>query len=171
MLTGSSIILRSWVVDDALDIQKLKNDIELQTQLMGVPKPNSINKILSWLKSRDKDENMVFFVIARKLDNKLIGYIQLSGLDKFNLNGYLGVCLAKEFWGDGSAKESLDLLTEYATNILSLRKIILLVKYDNYRAISFYKKTGFEEVGILKKHQLVQGIWIDVLMMERAMTI
>ena len=171
MLTGSSILLRSWVSDDAPDMQKLKNDIDLQTQLMGVPKPNSINKIISWLKSRDKDENMVFFVIARKHDNKVIGYIQLSGLDKFNLYGYLGVCLAKEFWGTGSAKESLDLLTEYATNILNLRKIILLVKYDNSRAIRFYKKTGFEEVGTLKKHQLIQGVWVDVLMMERAMTI
>lgn len=170
MLTGTSITLRSWTNDDAPDLQKLKNDIDIQTQLMGTPKPNSVNKILSWLKNRDKDDNMVFFVIARKLDNKVVGYIQLSGIDKFNLFGYLGICVAKEFWGTGYAKESLDLLTQYAINILNLRKILLLVKHDNDRAVSFYKKVGFSVVGVLKEHQLIQGVWADVLMMERGIS-
>jgi len=170
MLNGTSTTLRAWAVKDAPNIQKLKNDVDIQTQLMGLPKPNSINNILNWLKSRDKDENMVFFIIARSLDDEAIGYIQLSGIDKFNQFGYLGICLAKEFWGTGCAKESLNLLNEYAISILNLRKILLLVRNDNHRAINFYKKAGFDVIGTLKKHHLIQGIWSDVLMMERVMT-
>lgn len=167
MLSGTTITLRSWVEKDIPELQKLKNDVEIQTQLMGIPKPNSANKILSWLKNRDEDDAMVFFVVATKHNNKAIGYIQLSGLDKFNLFGYLGICLAKEFWGTGCAIECLNLLVLYSINVLNLRKIILLVKNDNNRAIGFYKKTGFDVVGILKEHQHIQGVWIDVLMMER----
>lgn len=167
MLTGLTIFLRPWTLEDIPELQKLKNNVEIQTQLMGTPKPNSTNKILNWLKNRDKDDSVVFFVVATKHDNKAIGYIQLSNLDKFNLFGYLGICLAKEFWGGGYANESLTLLVEYAIDVLNLRKIILLVKSDNKRAIGFYKKTGFGIVGTLKEHQLVYGVWADVLIMER----
>jgi RimJ/RimL family protein N-acetyltransferase len=170
MLIGTSTTLRAWTVKDAHNIQKLKNDVYIQTQLMGVPKPNSINKILNWLKSRDKDENMVFFIIAKSSDDEAIGYVQISNIDKINQFGYLGICLAKEFWGSGYAKESLNLLIEYAISILSLRKILLLVRNDNHRAINFYKKVGFEVIGTLKNHHLIQGVWTDVLMMERVMT-
>ena len=169
MLIGTSIVLRAWAINDVPNLQIMKNDIDIQTQLMGTPKPNSTNKILSWLKDRDKDESMVFFVIARSSDDEAVGYIQLSGIDKFDLFGYLGICLAKQFWGKGYAKESLGLLNEYVVNILNLRKILLLVRHDNNRAINFYKKTGFDEIGILKKHHLVQGVWTDVLIMERVM--
>lgn len=167
MITGTKIVLRPWAVEDISELQRLKNDVDIQTQLMGIPRPNSTNKILNWLKNRDKDDSIVFFVIATKHDNKAIGYIQLSSLDKFNLYGYLGICLAKEFWGKGHADESLRLLIEYGIDILNLRKIILLVKNDNDRAIGFYKKTGFDAIGILKEHQLIHGVWTDVLMMER----
>ncbi len=167
MITGTKIVLRPWAVEDITELQILKNDVDIQTQLMGTPKPHSTNKIRSWLKNRDKDDSIVFFVIATKYDNKAVGYIQLSSLDKFNLFGYLGICLAKEFWGKGYADESLRLLIEYAIDILNLRKIILLVKNDNHRAVGFYKKTGFDAIGILKEHQLIYGVWRDVLMMER----
>lgn len=167
MLTGTSITLRAWIANDAANIQNLKNDVDIQIQLMGTPKPNSINKILSWFKSRDDAEDMVFFIIATTSNNEAIGYVQLSSIDKFNQFAYLGICLAKEFWGFGYAKESVDLLNEYAINILNLRKTLLLVRHDNHRAINFYKKTGFDEIGTLKKHHLIQGDWIDVLMMER----
>ena len=170
MITGSLIVLRSWTAEDVPQIQELKNDIDIQSQLMGIPRPNSSNKILNWLKHRDKDDSMVFFVIARKQDNKAIGYVQISCLDKINLNGYLGICIEQEFWGKGYANEALDLLTRYASSILNLRKIILLVKNDNSRAIGFYKKTGFRKIGILKEHQIINGNWCDVLMMERFTT-
>lgn len=159
--------MRCWAIEDALDLQKLKNDIGIQTQLMGTPKPCSINKTIEWLKNKDSEDNAVFFVIARKADNLAIGYIQLTAIDKFNLFGYLGICLAKDYWGTGCAKEALELLSGYSISILNLRKILLLVRHDNDRAIGFYVKLGFEVVGTLKKHQLVHGVWMDVIMMER----
>lgn len=167
MLYGTNVTLRNWSLEDISELQKLRNDLEMQTQLMGTPKPSSSNKVLNWLKNRDRDESIVFFVIALRQSNKAIGYIQLSNIDNFNLFGYLGICLAKEYWGKGYADESLSLLTNYAIDILNLRKILLLVKSDNTRAIGFYKKSRFDEVGLLKKHQLICGTWKDVLMMEK----
>jgi diamine N-acetyltransferase len=84
MLTGSSVILRCWNRHDLAVIQELKNDISLQAQLLALPRPSSCHKIQLWLQDRDKDESMVFFIIAEKTNNQAIGYIQLSNLDRFN---------------------------------------------------------------------------------------
>ena len=169
MLSGYEIELRPWQLDDLIELKALKNDLEIQAQLMGTIKPNSLNKILNWLKARDKEAATIFFVISRTCDKKVIGYIQISAIDNYNLFGYLGICIAKEFWGSGYAKESLEMLLKYAHNILNLRKVLLNVRNDNKRAIAFYNKVGFNTVGLMKKHQLVGGVWVDVLMMERSM--
>jgi RimJ/RimL family protein N-acetyltransferase len=169
MLSAHKIELRPWHLDDLPELMALKNDPVIQAQLMGTVKPNSLNKILNWLKARDKEPTTIFFVISNINEKRVIGYIQLSEIDKFNLFGFLGICIAKEFWGSGYAKESLELLLKYAHNTLNLRKVLLFVRDDNERAIAFYKKSGFSNVGIMKNHQLVEGVWVDVLMMERFM--
>jgi diamine N-acetyltransferase len=167
MLTGSSVILRCWNRHDLAVIQELKNDISLQAQLLALPRPSSCHKIQLWLQDRDKDESMVFFIIAEKTNNQAIGYIQLSNLDRFNLIAYLGICITQAYQGTGCAKDALTLLSQYAVDMLNLRKIVLLVKQDHLRAIRFYQNNGFEQIGVLKKHYLVNGVWSDVLMMEK----
>ncbi len=166
MLSGQLVILREWDELDVNKIQALKNDFELQTQLMGLPKPNSKNKILNWLKSRDSDENLVFFVISNK-KNDAIGYIQISNLDKHNHHGYLGICLARDYWGKGFSQEAIDLLLNYAVNFLSLRKVLLIVNRENLRAINFYNKIRFRTIGLLEDHQFVNNTWTDVILMEK----
>ncbi len=165
MLKSNLLTLRAWSESDIKDIQALKNDIPMQLELMGTPKPNSENSIAKWLKNKDEDDSLVFFVIVNQQEH-VVGYIQLSDIDKFNYFGYLGICIDKNYWGEGYAQESFYLLTEYAINILNLRKILLYVNSENLRAISFYNKIGFTKVGLLKEHQLVSKKWQDVLLME-----
>lgn len=166
MITGKLVNLRAWCEADINDLQLLKNDFELQTQLMGVPKPNSANKILNWLHRRDSDEHLVFFVISDK-NNKAIGYIQISNLDKHHHHGYLGICLNKDYWGKGFSQEALKLLQHYASSALGLRKILLIVNRDNSRAINFYNKLNFRTIGVLEDHQFINNSWVDVILMEK----
>jgi RimJ/RimL family protein N-acetyltransferase len=166
MLFGKIINLRAWSEHDIDKLQALKNDFDLQTQLMGLPKPNSKNKIVNWLKQRDRDESLIFFVISNKSDDT-IGYIQLSNIDKLNRHAYLGICLSKDYWGKGFSQEALQLLQDYASTVLGLRKILLTVNKDNLRAISFYKKIHFRTVGLLEDHQLINNKLVDVILMEK----
>lgn len=166
MLTGKLVKLRAWCELDIDKLQALKNDFKLQTQLMGVPKPNSKNKILNWLKHRDDDDKLVFFIISDK-NNNAIGYIQISNIDRHNHHGYLGVCLQRDYWGKGLSEEALQLLEDYAATVLGLRKILLIVNTDNLRAINFYKKIDFRTVGTLEDHQFINNTWTDVILMEK----
>lgn len=166
MLTSKLVNLRAWNEGDVDQLQTLKNDIELQTQLMGVPKPNSKNKILNWLRMKDSDEGLVFFVICNH-KSEALGYVQLSNIDRHNHHGYLGICIHKDYWGKGHARETLQLIEDYSATVLGLKKILLIVNSDNLRAINFYNKIGFRSVGILEGHQFINSHWVDVFLMEK----
>jgi len=51
--------------------------------------------------------------------------------------------------------------------VLGLRKLVLEVLSDNGRALAFYRRQGFREVGILQLHVPWAGEWLDVTVMER----
>lgn len=62
--------------------------------------------------------------------------------------------MLKEFWGYGIGKHLLQQTLSWVdTN--GMKKISLNVLETNERAISLYKKYGFETEGILKKEKLL----------------
>jgi len=50
---------------------------------------------------------------------------------------------------------------------LGYLKIIATIRVDNLEAVSFYRKQGFKEIGIARKHALVRGEYLDEVLMER----
>lgn len=50
------------------------------------------------------------------------------------------------------------------------KKICAAIRTDNPGAISFYSSLGFETIGIAKKHALVDGKYIDEILMEKLLS-
>ena len=167
MLNGSLVTLRPWSSEDLLDLQQLRNDINLQSQLMAKPKGSSIEQVKAWISSRSNDPQSILFIIADRINNKAIGYLQLVDLDLSVGVGYLGICLSPDVQGQGFGSESLLLLQDYMKKIFCLRKIMLQVLISNEKAIRFYLRTGFREVGKLQKHYRTPNGFEDVMVMEK----
>jgi diamine N-acetyltransferase len=167
MINGSLVTLRPWSLEDILYLQQLRNDINLQSQLMAKPKGSSVEQVKDWISSRSNDPQSIFLVIADRVSNKAIGYLQLVDLDLFVGVGHLGICLSPEVQGQGFGRESLLLLEDYMNKIFCLRKIMLQVLVSNEKAIRFYLLTGFREVGKLLKHHRTPNGFEDVLIMEK----
>ena len=167
MINGSLVTLRPWSSEDLLDLQQLRNDIKLQSQLMAKPKGSSVEQVKAWISSRSNNPQSIFFIIADRVNNKAIGYLQLVDLDLFVGVGHLGICLSPDIQGQGFGSESLLLFEDYMKKIFCLRKIMLQVLASNEKAIRFYVHTGFREVGKLQKHYRTPAGFEDVLVMEK----
>lgn len=167
MINGSLVILRPWSSEDLLDLQQLRNDIKLQSQLMAKPRGSSVEQVKAWISSLSNDPKSIFLIIADRVNNKAIGYLQLVDLDLFVGVGHLGICLSPDVQGQGLGSESLLLLEDYMKKIFCLRKIMLQVLVSNEKAIRFYLRTGFREVGKLQKHYRTPSGFDDVLVMEK----
>ena len=101
------------------------------------------------------------------ISNHPIGYIELTNIDFVDRRGDLGICIDKHQHGKGYAKDAVFLLENYAKNLFNIRKIILQVLNSNSRAISFYKKVGYRNIGVFDDHFYMDDQFHDVLLMEK----
>jgi diamine N-acetyltransferase len=169
MIASGNVSLRAWREDDIPHLQLLRNDVPMQLQLMTRPRPNSAASVREWLVGKSQQSDVVFFVIADRATDAVLGYLQLSKIDLVNRHGALGICLAPGAQGQGHGRAACEALFAYASQTLNLRKILLEVLADNERAIGLYLKLGFRQIGHLAEHYLQDQRWHDVVLMERAL--
>jgi diamine N-acetyltransferase len=167
MLETEKTLLRSPLAEDKQFLLVMRNDVELQGMLMSRAKPNNSSRIDEWIDKRLSDEYGVFFVIADSKTNTPVGYIQLLRMDFIHQRGDLGICIDKHHHGKGYAKDALLLLESYVRNLFNIRKIVLQVLNENLRAIRFYEKMGYRNVGTLQEHFYLNNEFHDVLLMEK----
>jgi RimJ/RimL family protein N-acetyltransferase len=145
----------------------LRNDIELQFLLMSIPRPNSRALVREWLNRRNTDPEAVFFVIAQCSNDQPVGFLQIVNLDRIHRRGELGICISSMHQGKGFAREAMTLIESYLLTVFCLRKLTLEVLSRNKRALEFYRKIGYLEVGIRLKHFYGGGMFHDVCVMEK----
>lgn len=167
MVVGEKVMLRAWSASDLPALQLMRNDLRLQRQLMAQPKGNSLDQVKDWLNARAKSADGVFFIIACKSSDQVVGYVQIVELDFLNGLGKLGICIAPDSQGKGYGGEAITLLEGYLRDIFRIRKLILEVLAGNKIAISLYAKLGYEKAGCLREHFYNDGNYDDVVIMEK----
>jgi diamine N-acetyltransferase len=167
MLTGSRVLLRAPLEADRPFLFGLRNDVELQMQLLVLPRANSSQRVEEWLAKHGSDPAALFFIIALRAGNEPLGFIQLTAIDWVHGRGELGICLAAPAQHKGYGREALALLEGYARAVFNIRKIILYVLDSNLPAVKLYDQAGYATVGILKQHFYQQHAYHDVRLMEK----
>lgn len=167
MIGDDRIVLRAWVQNDLDALAKLRNDLTLQEMLMSQPRPNSADRVQDWLSEKSGRDDGVFFVIAERDSDRVLGYIQVVNMNTMHGTGELGLCIGSDFQGSGYGSSAMVLLEDYLQRVFSLRKLLLQVLADNEVAVNFYRKLGFDEVGRMQDHFLNNGEYRDVVIMEK----
>ncbi len=167
LLVGSKVKLRDYEKKDIPFFLSIRNNISLQHSLMAHPRKNNENDVINWLEKRTYESDTVFFVIADALHNTACGFIQLIKIDTENKHAWLGICVDEESQGKSFAYEALSCLERFSMTTMGLNKILLEVLSNNARAIGFYHRYGFREVGILEDHHMIKGHFHNVLLMEK----
>ena len=128
-------------------------------------KGSSINDLKNYLESIEKDKTFAWAIVVKDI-NKHIGNIKIDPIDYKHKYGEYGIMMGeKDFWGKGYAKEASNRIISYSFEELSLRKINLGVLSVNNRALKLYESLGFKMEGILKKHKIFEGLFIDEIRM------
>ena len=167
MIGDERIELRAWRDSDLDELGRLRNDLLLQEMLLSRPRPSSAERVRSWVTEKSNRDDGVFFVIAERSTDRPVGYLQVINMNALNGTGELGICVDPQVQGAGYGSAALALLEEYLRRVFDVRKLVLHVSADNDRAVSFYAKLGFDEVGCLKRHFLKDEEYRDVLIMEK----
>jgi len=125
----------------------------------------SLKEFVRKMNASGKDH---LFGIFLKENSRHIGNIKLGNINFFHHLADLGIIIgAKEYWGHGYATEAVQLLTDYAFRVLKLHKVIagmLAVNHGSYRV---FMKAGYRQIGRYTEHRLVDGIFVDSIIVEK----
>lgn len=160
----NEIILREVHDNDLPDLYKLLNNFQNQRLVGGSLKKMSQEEVLDWLNNKRADDKTIINSIVNQ--DKFVGYILITSIDKFNGHAIFGINILSSAQGQGIGKIAMTLAHEFCKNTLLIRKLVLNVRADNHFAISLYKKMGYRIVGNLSNHILDDDEYIDNKIME-----
>jgi len=132
----------------------------LETRLRAVP------EMEEWLTSRTPRHKVL---VAVNSGGTVIGW---ASLNVFNLRAcYSGVAdisvyVSREMRGQGLGRKLLHSLEQAAIE-QGFHKLVLSTFRFNSLGQGLYKSMGFREVGTYEKQGLLDGIWVDVTIMEK----
>ena len=125
--------------------------------------PRTVEEMKKYLEPSDKRlKNEVSFEIWHKKDKKIIGFGEVSDINWYNQQAYIGLLIGEpDYWGQKIGEEATRLLVEYAFNELNIFKLkasILVVNKGSWRCA---EKNGFTRVATFKKDMYVNGEYLD----------
>lgn len=165
LIEDKNIYLRKVVLEDATETyRKWINDPEVVRYTESRFSTVTLGDIKNYIEKELKKADCVFMAIVLKEKNKHIGNIKVFNIDKIHKHATLSLIIGeKSYWGRGIATKAIKLMTLYAFNALNLHKLYAGAYVDNIGSIKAFKKSGYQEEGILKKHCFFEGKYTDVV--------
>lgn len=161
------LIIRKAVEEDAKKFLEYFNIVGKETDFLGfgIEGPNVT---LEEEKSCFKNSTSKNFFLIAEIEGKIVGSCSISTNEKrvrLKHFGELGIVVLKEYWNLGIGKKLIEIALMYGKKG-GLRKVNLETRSDNLKAISLYKKLGFNEEGVITRGTLIGDKFYDLLVME-----
>lgn len=166
-LAGEKISLRPLEERDLERIVVWINDPEVRKYLSSYL-PMTMTQEKKWLEHLSGNEKEIVLAVVDNESGECIGNTGIHGIK----NGRSGSATFgfmigdKSFWGKGYGTEILDLMLRYAFHTLGLRKMKSSALAPNIGSRRVHEKCGFKEVGSFEKEYLVDGEYVDEILLE-----
>jgi RimJ/RimL family protein N-acetyltransferase len=162
-LKGSRLVLTALAESDLpvllpffQDISALLYYIPTTARPLNAPQLKAL--VADW---NDGIENFVFAV---RMQDQLIGLVNLDDLDWPNSHTEIGIALTDSSRrGQGLAAEALQILIDYAFGELGLHRIWARIIEDNVPSVKLFEKLGFLPEGRMRGHVRRRGRFRDML--------
>ncbi|KEK22767.1 GNAT family N-acetyltransferase [Bacillus gaemokensis] len=167
-VNGINYTVRSALEKDGKDLSDLRLQIDGETENMDREKGEAFIDIPGFeeiIKTDTESPRNLFLVAV--VNDQIVGFSRCEGvyLKRFSHKVEFGVCVLKEFWGHGIGKNLLQESISWA-DANGIKKIALNVLETNDKAITLYKKLGFEIEGVLKNDKkLADGKYYNTVIM------
>lgn len=174
MIRGKNILLRALEPSDIDLMYDWENNTEIWP-VSGTLTPFSRHTMEQFIKVAHQDiytNKQLRLAIEKKQNSgaqkETIGYLDLFDFDPAHLRAGVGILVAKtENRRKGFALESLNMLTEYAFNVLNLHQLYCHIHVDNEPSIRLFSAAGYKCNGELHDWTLSNGNWVNVYIMQK----
>jgi len=116
-----------------------------------------------WINVKNNNDG-IYFAIANKDDNKLIGTIGLTSYNNYHNRAEISYDIAKIFWNKGITTKAIAKVVYYGFKQMRLNRIEAQCSVDNPASHKVLEKNGFKKEGILEKYRKNKGQYHDIML-------
>ncbi|HDX9580751.1 TPA: GNAT family N-acetyltransferase [Bacillus pseudomycoides] len=165
---GKEVIIREATRDDAQAMINFYNIVGGETDFLSFGKnefTRSLPDYENFIESTKEDHNSI--ILLATMDDEIISIASITSSQKARTKhiGTLGIVIAEKYCGFGLGRKLMEELIEWARGNDTTKKLHLVTRVDNERAIELYKKVGFKEEGLLEQDTYINGVYYNTLIM------
>ena len=166
-MSASPITIRRATSRDAAAYARIMGDPEVLPNLLQVPYPNE--EVWQARLAENNAPGKADLALAAERDGVVVGNAGLHPSPQIRRRhtAGLGIAVAREAQGQGVGRALMQALCDYADDWAQILRIELSVFVDNERAITLYRRFGFEHEGTHRAYAMRNGIYTDVHFMAR----
>jgi RimJ/RimL family protein N-acetyltransferase len=166
-IDGDRIFLRDVCVSDATPrYVAWLADPEVNRYLETRFQQHTRADIVRYIEMMTKAPDVAFLAIVRRSDDLHLGNLRLGEIDPYHQTATVALLIGeKSVWGQGYGSEAIALVSRYAFDALSVRKLTARVYSNNLASLNAFQKAGWMSEGVQRQQfvsdgQLVDGIWL-----------
>ncbi|HWC14069.1 MAG TPA: GNAT family protein [Actinomycetota bacterium] len=164
------IRLRRWTEDDiAWQVELFEGDTELE-RWGDSPIPyteETARESFARSEERRREGEAIFFAIEDASSGELVGGVQLINVNKNRATAGIGYWVATPARNRGVATAAVKVLSAWAFEALSLKRIELWTVPGNASSERVAEKAGFTREGVLRSYAEIRGQRTDAVMYSR----
>ncbi|WP_231620806.1 GNAT family N-acetyltransferase [Fictibacillus sp. 7GRE50] len=160
--------IREAVSDDAVNIIDFYNVVGGESDFLSFGAgefKREIEDYSNYIVSVSNESNSIMLLATIGSEIIAIATINSSQKERTKHVGTLGIVVSKYYAGLGLGKALMNELIVWARQNGITRKISLVTNEHNTKAIDLYKKFGFDEEGLLKQDNFINGTYQNTVMM------
>jgi len=160
----SKVTLRAAVLGDVAAITEIFNQ-GVEDGMATLDPPHSLEQRQEWFQAHGPSEP----VIVAESQEHVVGWASLSQWTNrvcYDSVKELSIYVRRDRRGTGVGEAMLSRLLRLGQE-RGLHKVILHCFPENTPAVALYRKMGFVDVGVFRRHGVRNGVWHDILAMER----
>lgn len=117
---------------------------------------------MDWYQNLKEEGTGIWWGVFGIEDHQFRGACGFNGLEKEHKKAEFGLWLLKEYWGNGTFKEVIPLVFDYAFGEMNLNRIEAYVISENSNSKRALEKMDFKFEGTMRAFEIKDGKPIDV---------
>ena len=160
-LSGERVDLRAVEEEDLEFIRDSVNDPAVWKTVGGQATPTNLVMERKFFDDMSRSDDVVQFLVV---DGEIrVGVVELDPIEWDRAHAEVAFWTVPDFQGEGYARDALETLVEYAFDQLGLHKVSAEAFAFNEASIGLLESVGFEEEGLLREEEWIDGAWVDVV--------
>lgn len=131
-------------------------------EIMFPKSEESIKKRVETLTSSSFENDEFYFIMEDKEGN-VVGNINTHSCSKRNGTYQYGLGVKRQYWGNGYAKDAINMVLQYYFNELRYQKVNVNIYEFNEQSIKLHERLGFVHEGRIRRNYFTNNKYYDEL--------